>query len=550
MSQRLLKLHLLTPAGMFLNPDDQEELENIIDAAAAEGDHQLLSQLHAVARPFFTDLLSCKLANVGDLETLQFLWSLRPRCHISPIACAVAIQAGFWDVAEWLLQHGPSGGARLILAAAYNHGVIQWVYEHSEARLSAAEATRKGVSASQSGNLRYITWLLGDRIQAMHKLSDCQWNAIALQAAQSGQNAALMCLADAGKITRDIRYLCLTELASRGDWTAFHALILHPGMRAAAQTSGNAADGSEDYADFHGGPGDKAFGYLCICADEAARQGRLATLDWLAKHGGHNAVCNEKVAAAAAEVGNWPILELLHSLRPQICWDLCYNAAICNGDVATLEWLRTHNFHFDLTSPKRITPISRAPRQVVPWMAAHMPVQRWLQACSNGRLLYLTAQGWFLPDAQICSRVSVAQAIFATFYGAARWLAKQEHSHTTLGSLSNDLLQKIACEAHIDFCAECGDRLESFTTHATRPSSLNDSIKTHPVKNSADDHDDAGPFSSNQERAQLYETVHAYVTTGKDAVQAYREHAYKRQGLRKPHRPGWLEYAPGGTVLH
>lgn len=44
-----------------------------------------------------------------------------------------------------------------------------------------------------------------------------------------------------------------------------------------------------------------------------------------------------------------------------------------------------------------------------------------------------------------------ARTCFCAFYGACRWLAKQNYSRLTLGALHSELLQRIACEAQIEF---------------------------------------------------------------------------------------------------
>ncbi len=144
-------------AGMALNFDDRQELDTIIDTAAAEGDHQLLTQLHAVAQPLFTDALCNKLAWMGRLDTLQFLQSLTPPCPLSPMACFLAIESGFYDTAAWLVENGPPGGPELALEAYVDAKVIQWVYDHTTLRLDTSGAVVFGQSAGRLGNLDFIT---------------------------------------------------------------------------------------------------------------------------------------------------------------------------------------------------------------------------------------------------------------------------------------------------------------------------------------------------------------------------------------------------------
>ena len=174
-------------------------------------------------------------------------------------------------------------------------------------------------------------------------------------------------------------------------------------------------------------------------------------MQWLAEICGPHLLSNEKVAAAAADCGDEDMLTFLHSRHPPPSWDLCYDAAMRNADLDTLEWLRKH---FCTLSPgASIIPISQAPGKVVPWMADCLPMRTWLQDCSPGRMLYLVKRGWVLPNAEAYSRLQAAQASFCAFHGTARWLAKQQSEQPTLGSLSNDLLRRIACEAEIDFWA-------------------------------------------------------------------------------------------------
>ncbi len=450
-------------AGMLRALDALWELEDIIDDAALTGDLQLLAQLHPVAGPLFTDALCTKLAYGGHLKTLKFLRSLTPPCPLSLMACELAAQEGFYDVTIWLMEHGPPGGPSLALERTHNADIIQWIYDHTRLRLNAQSASRKGAWAAGEGNWKFIAWLLRPQSQAVHPLEDSQWRSIAVEAATYGHKSILMCLADAGKILRNSKDSCLVALARNRNWPAFRSLILHPQMRAHAH-NGGADDDSDDEGARNSEPDEYELMMLKSCASQAARQGRLDVLQWLAVNIALGAVACREVAAAAALNGNTSMLAFLQCLRPPPCWDLCYDAAIGNGDLATLEWLYTHGFPLDLRSP-HITPISKAPAEVVPWMAVHMPSQAWLEACNGGRLLYLTQHGCLLPSEQMRSKVAIARACFCAYYGAARRLSRQQCSQSSLGSLSNDLLQTIACHAQIDFCPECNDQSEQLDSN-------------------------------------------------------------------------------------
>ncbi|KAK9864559.1 hypothetical protein WJX84_006408, partial [Apatococcus fuscideae] len=61
--------------------------------------------------------------------------------------------------------------------------------------------------------------------------------------------------------------------------------------------------------------------------------------------------------------------------------------------------------------------------------------------CSKASML-LIEHPKLLKDAQDC---------YCAFYGAARYLAKQPGGSSTLGSLDRMLLQRVACEAQLDF---------------------------------------------------------------------------------------------------
>ncbi len=473
---------------MLLEFGDQQDLEKMIDMAAANGDQQLLTQLHAVAGPLFTDALCSKVAWVGDLTTLQFLRSLTPPCPLSPMACFLAMEACAYDTAAWLVENGPPGGPELALEAYVNTRMIQWVYDHTTVRLSTSSAGVSGCSAGRFGDLDFITWLLRPQSQAVHQLQDDDWSSIASAAAQFGHAGILKCLAEAGKPIGCSQNVCLNKLARHGRWTAFQSLMSHPKMRAAVHTN-NAGPADSDSEE------DEEFATLQDSASEAAKQGRLDILQWLAASSGQDVVSWCEVAAAAADNGDRSILAFLQDLQPPPSWELCYDAAIRNGDLATLEWLYTHGLPLDVTSPA-IMPISKAPSKVVPWMAAHTPASAGLEGCQGGRLLYLTNKGWLLPSEQVRSSLCIAQACFCAFYGAARWLSKQEGSHTLLGSLSHDLLQEIACWAQIDFCAGCNDQVEAFDYSAKQHGGVDGLMHDLTGEEYIDDHADADPWKS------------------------------------------------------
>ncbi len=321
--------------------------------------------------------------------------------------------------------------------------------------------------------------------QAVHELQDHQWSSIAIAAAQFGQPGILECLAEAGKPIGCSQRVCLMQLAYYGHWTAFQSLMSHPQMSAAAHTN-NASPVHR------GSDRDKELKALQHCASQAAKQGKVDILQLLVANSGQNVVSCGEVAAAAANNGDQSMLAFLQDIQPSRCWTLCYDAAIRNGDLVTLEWMYTHGLPLDVTSGA-IMSISKAPSKVVPWMAAHMPVSAWMKVCSGGRLLYLANKGWLLPSAQVRSRLCTAQACFCAFYGAARRLSKQQSCNSSLGSLSHELLQTIACQAQIEFCAGCNDQLETCDCNAEH-GSVDLLVQDLTGEEYIDDHADADPW--------------------------------------------------------
>ena len=116
-----------------------------------------------------------------------------------------------------------------------------------------------------------------------------------------------------------------------------------------------------------------------------------------------------------------------------------------------LEWLRRQGCSVFAPGFFKVAGIDEVSYKVVLWMAVHVQCQGELVHCSNGRLIYLADQGWCMPDEHMQEALEHAHACFCDFHGAAHWLAKQPFSHLILGSLDSELLQRIACEARIEF---------------------------------------------------------------------------------------------------
>lgn len=188
---------------------------------------------------------------------------------------------------------------------------------------------------------------------------------------------------------------------------------------------------------------------------EAARQGKLDMLHMFSQLPGPSHL-TPSVPAAAAECADLTILQYLRSRDAPWDWR-CYKAAIMSQNAITLEWLRKHGCPVNLDFLRQAIRLPAVDHRILPWMAAHTLCQDELKACTNGRLIHLAASGWCMPDESMQKQLDHAQACFCAFYGAALWLAKQQLSQATLGSLANELLQKIACKAHIDFSAVFDD---------------------------------------------------------------------------------------------
>lgn len=383
-----------------------------IDTAAAEGDHATLESLYLTARPLFTDQLCTKLAWAGHLDTLKFLRSLSPPAPLSAMALTLAVQEQQTSTVAWLLSQGCPGDVSMYDACA---GLRDWhmlmmLAQHFDMPLTPEQALWWLETASETGNLEIVEWYmenhgLEEALVAM--VRDSYWN-------------------DATPLERLKRLIFHMQKhwSAAGFWCSAQWLITHV-------------------------PGDMAF--MSACTVAAARQGRLDMLHWLLELP-HRPRLTPDVVAAAAENSDPAILKYLRSLKAPWNWR-CYVAAIKSGCLGALERLWALGCPLDTSRFHRKISLDSAHHKVLPWIAAHPPGvgQLYPTSCSNGRLIYLAASGWCMPDAIMQRHLCVAQAGFCAYYGAARRLAKQQSVQCTLGSLDNELLQRIACEAGLDF---------------------------------------------------------------------------------------------------
>ena len=443
--------------GININVEaaDDEELACIIDAAAADGDHEALTRLHAIAMHLFSCQLTSKLAWAGHTETLQFLQSLSPPCPIHPVASLLAIEAGRDDVVRWLVDHGhfvyPNAhiGLNTGLTDPDNMPLLEWVYAHTSHRMGPYDSVRFGREAVSKGSLAAISWLVAQSrgTSARHMPTFQDWSDMAHRAAESGHIAILRLLRDEGMIEGSYGALNMTCRAACGDWD-----VLNPSEETQRSAARRTSLGmSMDLLQ-------AAVSLVATISQKAAQQGRLDMLQSLASSHGPKVLANCKMEASVGGASRSVVYagDCVSRLDPQPKWHLAFNAAIQNADLQMLEWLRKHWF-VPSRDPTDFQPIGTAHSKVVPWMAAHLPHQSSAEISSNGLLIYLAEKSWSFCDQDDQGRVQAARAAFCAFYGCARWLSKQQLPHATLGSLSQDILQKIACEAQVEFCEYIDD---------------------------------------------------------------------------------------------
>ena len=406
--------------------DDNEEMLLAIDTAAAEGDHATLEVLYSIARPLFTDKLCSKLAWAGHLNTLKFVRSLSPPVPLSALAMTLAVEQVQRSTIIWLLSEGCPVEDNVCDACAeqFDWPTFKLLIRRVPALLNPERAMLWLRFASELGRPDILAWLLIEQADAMQHVTSDAWHDAAVAAAWRGDRPILEGLLLSNNVQKLDRRLQSEPLAAAGHW----GTVLWLARRL---------------------PADGRQALVMTCMTEAARQGKLDMLQLLSQLPGSPHL-TPSVTAAAAECADLAILQYLRSLDAPWDWH-CYKAAIMSQNVVTLEWLQKHGCPVNLDLLRQDISLPAVDHKVLPWMAAHTLCQDELEACSNGRLIYLAAAGWCMPDESMQRKLDHARACFCAFYGAASWLAKQQPSQATLGSLANELLQKIACEAHIDF---------------------------------------------------------------------------------------------------
>ena len=187
-------------------------------------------------------------------------------------------------------------------------------------------------------------------------------------------------------------------------------------------------------------------------AEQAVGHGRMGVFDWLLAV--NPAIqLTEALAEEAVHSKSLSMLQLVHSLGcplPSRCfsWHL-------RNNLEMLVWLHSKGCPLDGYQARSL--LIRAEGGVFAWVMATF-LQGDASFCysdvlhfSHGRLLYMHGKGWPCPDPFQTGRLRDAQQRYCAFYGAACWLAKQPSQLATLGSLDGELVQRIACLAHLDF---------------------------------------------------------------------------------------------------
>ena len=181
-------------------------------------------------------------------------------------------------------------------------------------------------------------------------------------------------------------------------------------------------------------------------------------------------------------------------------------AAIKSGFLSALERLWALGCPLNTSHLHRNISLDSAHHKVLPWIAAHSPGIEQLDPIilgSNGRLIYLAASGWCMPDATMPHQLCVARASYCACYGAARQLAKQQSVQCTLGCLDNELLQRVACEAELDFSEMYDDLPASPEVAATsQPTSMEQSSWLRLADRLVVDEDDIDASSCEDEELQ------------------------------------------------
>lgn len=392
---------------MVPDPGQPGQMLTAIDTAAATGDHAALERLYSTARPFFTDQLQAKLAWAGHLDTLRFLSSLSPPAPLSAAALTLALEEQQTSTVAWLLDQGCQGESRTydVCQTSRDWQMLMLLTRHLALPIEPTQALFWLDVGSDTGNSDIFKWYT-DNFNSIH--------------AADSRNVKEYCL------TRVARHLEKRCFATTGHWHLAQWLV--PRIP---------ADGRE--------------GFLKACTEEAARQGRLDMLRWLLSLSNPPRLTT-KITTAAAENPGLASLEYLRAVDPPAPWDLrCFEAAIQHGRAATLEWLRKHGCPVHINSLFQKVTLASVHHKALPWMAAHAPCQDQLEGCSSGRLIYLADSGWCMPSASMQRKLDLAREGYCAFYGVARWHAKQQSSQCSLGSLDIEILQRIACEAGVEY---------------------------------------------------------------------------------------------------
>ena len=428
----------------------QQQACQALDSAAASEHLPTLQRLIPVARPEVVSRLCSRLAWAGKLDTLKCVHSLfRPPCSavLNASTFALAAEGGRKDVMAWLLSQGCPVNEHAYDAPARRADMDMLMWLASEVNVLPDESTTGLLltHAATIGRVDLLQWLM--EICKSPELEAACWSAAACAAAEHGHLPILQHLHQAGKLRDDMLRRMTMNFTTPGHWSIMQwSLAALPA-------------GSNLRIDRH------------LCAVQAAKQGRVDMMQWLAEldRKGKSFLCKH-VTAAAARCGDIAMLSYLRSLVPPCPWNFgCFVAAIHGGHPSVLEWLIQQGCSLLGASEetKRLA-IGRVSHKVMPWIAEHMSEDDFgdqLEECSNGRLIYLDEAGWWMPTDELENMLQNARDCFCAYYGAARWLGKQQGRQTTLGSLDNELLERIACEAQID-CSEFYDDLGGMATKA------------------------------------------------------------------------------------